>query len=144
MYNIKLSEIMTPNPITVRPMDTMDGVKKIFDTKNIHHIIVVDENNTVLGIIGKENLALLSHHMTIFNRQKEAKFNDYHLKTIYAKEAMTKHVATLHDTDTIGVAVGIFRENLFHALPILNNEQKLVGILTTYDLLNFAFKEPTL
>jgi CBS domain-containing protein len=57
-------------------------------------------------------------------------------------EIMEKKVAQLNPNDSALVAIGIFRENLFHALPIVNESNVLVGILTTYDLLTYAYNEP--
>jgi acetoin utilization protein AcuB len=54
---------------------------------------------------------------------------------------MTKQVAKLKTEDSLEMAVGFFRENLFHALPVVNDEGELVGIVTTYDLLNYAYSE---
>ncbi len=43
--------------------------------------------------------------------------------------------------DCIEVALGLFRENLFHAIPIVDQENRVVGILTTLDMLNHAYRE---
>jgi len=57
---------------------------------------------------------------------------------------MTTQVAKLNPEDSIMVAAGYFRENLFHAIPVVSTDGLLVGILSTYDMLNFAFSEPAL
>ena len=46
---------------------------------------------------------------------------------------MTRNVITAAADDTLAVARGIFLKNKVHHLPIVNGE-RLVGILTTYDL----------
>ena len=53
---------------------------------------------------------------------------------------MTKQVATVSPDDTMDYAVDIFRENLFRALPVVDKDKKLVGILTPYDIMTWAFR----
>jgi acetoin utilization protein AcuB len=53
---------------------------------------------------------------------------------------MTTGIAKLEPTDKINVAMEIFKENLFHAIPVVLDE-KLVGIITTYDILSNVGKD---
>ena len=48
---------------------------------------------------------------------------------------MTEKNATLRSSDRISVAIETFKENLFHAIPIVDHG-KLVGIVTTHDIIN--------
>jgi CBS domain-containing protein len=63
------------------------------------------------------------------------------MRSLLAEEAMTRQVATLDPDDSLEMAVGFFRENLFHALPVVDKD-KLVGIVTTFDLLTHAYASP--
>ncbi len=135
-----VGQIMTTKVISVRPDDTMDKVQDIFRKNNIHHIPVVDEGK-VKGIISKGDYLKLLHGFTLFKTQKSEEYNDAILRSLLAREVMTRQVAMLHPDDTLELAAGYFRENLFHALPIIDEDGRLVGILTTYDLINYAFSE---
>ena len=135
-----VGQIMTTKVICVRPDDTMDKVQDIFRKNNIHHIPVVDEGK-VKGIISKGDYLKLLHGFTLFKTQKSEEYNDAILRSLLAREVMTRQVAMLNPDDTLEMAAGYFRENLFHALPIIDEGGRLVGIVTTYDLLNFAFSE---
>ncbi len=139
LRELPLVQIMTTDLISVLPTETMDKVNELFQTNAIHHIIVHDEHCNLKGIIGKEDLVRLFHNLTFIKREREEKFNQHFLSTVYVEEVMTKQVASLKETDTLGIAADIFRENLFHALPIVNEEEKVVGIVTTYDLLKLAY-----
>ena len=46
---------------------------------------------------------------------------------------MTKDLITLHSSDKVSEVTKIFRNNRIHHLPIVEGE-KLVGLITTYDL----------
>ncbi len=137
----KLREVMTEQVITVKPTDTMARVDEIFNTHHIHHLPVVDDDGKVVGIISKTDYYKMQHGLTMFHSAKSEEYNQALFHSILVEDVMTKQVATLHPDDTVATAAAYFRENLFHAIPIVDEHKRLVGIVTTYDLLNYAFKE---
>jgi acetoin utilization protein AcuB len=141
---VTVGQIMTTNVITVSPEDTMEKVQKIFRTNNIHHIPVVD-GKKIIGIISKSDYLKLLHGFTLFKTHKSEEYNDAIMRSLLVKEVMIKQVAVLNPGDSLDMAAGFFRENLFHALPIVDEQTgELVGIVTTYDLLSFAYSEPSM
>ncbi len=135
-----ISSIMTTNVITISPEDRMDKARDIFQKHQIHHIPVTD-NGKVVGIISHSDYLRLYSSFLLFNEAANEIYNDAIMKKVMVKDIMTKQVAKLQPTDTVELAAGYFRENLFHAIPVVDGENKLVGIITTYDLLNFAFSD---
>jgi CBS domain-containing protein len=134
----RISAIMTPNVIVVQPEDTMDVVQDIFRKHNIHHLPVV-EDGQVVGILSHSDYLKLLHGFTLFKTRKSDEYNDAILRSLLVREVMTKQVATLSPDDTLELAAGFFRENLFRALPVVDDENMLVGIITTYDLITHAY-----
>lgn len=141
---VKIMDVMTTEVVAVKATDTMDRVSLIFNSREIHHIPVVNPENKVVGIISKTDYHKLEHGFTLFRSKESQAYNEAIMRSLLASDAMTKQVVTLLPTESISVAVDIFRENLFHAIPVVDEQQKLVGILTTYDLLNYAFRVPGL
>lgn len=138
-----VGELMTTPVITVAPDDTMDKIQAIFRKNNIHHLPVVDDGQ-VVGMISNTDYMRLLHGFTLFKTEKSEEYNDAILRSLLANEVMTRQVAVLNPEDSLEMAAGYFRENLFHALPIVDKKsKKLVGILTTYDLISYAFSEET-
>lgn len=135
---ITVGHIMTTDPITVKANDTMLTVRDIFRHNNIHHIPVVDKGR-VVGIVTKSDYLALSNAFPLFNKEKREAYNEKLFSTILVDEVMTKQVAKVTPDDPLEVAAGIFKENLFHALPVVDEHSKLVGILTTFDMLNYFF-----
>lgn len=134
---------MTTEVITITPNETMDTVQDIFRKNHLHHLPVVDEGGKVVGIISHKDYLRLLHGFTLFKTHKSEEYNDAILRSLLVKEVMTRQVATLQPDDTIELAAGFFRENYFHALPVVDDDEHLVGIITTHDLLNYAFSEPS-
>ena len=132
-----VSEIMTRRIITVNADDHVVKVKTIFEENNIHHIPVIDEIDQLLGIISKEDFLKLSYHVSLDTGGTS--FTEKWYDNTKASEIMTKYPVSLDPEDTVGLAADIFLANKFHALPVVENEQ-LVGIVTTHDILLFAFQ----
>lgn len=139
---IKVSDIMTSVVTFVQPDDIMTMVDDIFKTQNIHHIPVLDKDGKVSGIISKLDYFKVLHGITLFRTKKSELINQAVLRSLLVKEVMTRQVATLQHDTTLMVAAGYFRENLFHAIPIVDRNGVLQGIITTYDMLNYAYRLP--
>jgi len=138
--SLTVGSIMTTQVLSVAPDDTMNKVQAIFQEHHIHHIPVVDKDK-VVGIISYSDYLKLLHGFTIFNTQKSEEYNDAIMRSLLVREVMVKQVAKLRPEDKIELAADIFRENLFHAMPVVDNDGKLKGIITTFDLLNYAFND---
>ena len=139
--NITIKELMSTEVVTVKRLDLMINVKEILEVNGFHHVPVVDEQNKLVGIISKHDFNKMLTTFSVFKNSKAEVANKKFMMSLMAKDVMTKDVAKLHPDDSLSVAVGIFKENLFHALPIVDNENRVVGILSTYDLLNYAFDD---
>lgn len=132
-----VSDIMTTSIITVSSNDTLEDVKAIFEKHRIHHIPVVNQGELV-GMISQSDFLLFSH-------QPKEELHDTFLEKIRLKnyrvqDTMTQKLATLEHDDRINVALEIFRVNRFHALPVLR-DKKLVGILTTFDIIDYLARD---
>lgn len=132
--NDSVSDIMTTDLITVSPNQTMEEVERLFEEEEIHHLPVVDENRSILGMISKTDVNKVSYGLSVFHNRYKKMYNQSLFRSLLVSDVMTDKVATLHKDKTIGVAVGIFRENLFRALPIVDDE-RVVGIVTPIDIM---------
>lgn len=127
---------MSRNLITVHPKDTLLDVKTIFDNHRIHHLPVV-EFKKLVGMISKSDLL---HYQRSFNQipYKDV-FEESRLKAYKVGEVMTKGLATLTPEDRIDVAIEVFRENILHAIPVVENGE-LMGLVTTHDIIEALAK----
>jgi CBS domain-containing protein len=132
-----VSDIMIKDVITVKPDNSLDSVREIFEKHNIHHIPVVD-GETLVGMISKSDYLF-------FSKDFGSNFYDKYIEEIRrknydVKEVMTTKLARLESDDRINVALEVFRVNRFHALPVVEND-KLVGIVTTFDIIDYLAKD---
>ncbi len=135
-----VSEIMAKNLIVVGPYDPVSVVADIFEQHNIHHLPVTDEKGCLQGLVSKSDFLQISHGFTLFNLQKKEEYDRALYEALLVKDIMTKKVATLQPEDSLRKAAELFRKNLFHALPVVHEDDSLAGIITTYDLLVYAYR----
>lgn len=127
-----VKSIMSKKLITVSKSAAVLEIEDLFRKNNIHHILVVD-GCKLEGIISKSDYLLFKRGFNDYNTDK--RIDLFRLKRWTAEKIMTKGIAKLAPTDKIRAAIEIFKENLFHAIPIVEDGTP-VGIVTTYDVIN--------
>ncbi len=137
----KVKTVMTTNVTTVQSHDTMDKVADLFASHHFHHLPVVDFGK-VVGIISSTDFHMLENHFTLFNNKNAKDMNAAIMRSLLVKDVMIKQLVTVGPDDTLDFAAGIFRENLFHGLPVADNKKNFLGIITMYDLMNYAYADP--
>jgi len=139
---ISVKQLMTTDLTTLGPNDNLNKVDQVFSTHKFHHIPIVNKEGQILGIISRTDFYKLEDSFTIFNTAEARNSNASLFQSLFTREIMTKQLVTLKSEDTTIMAMGMFKENLFHALPIVDDTNKLLGLLTTFDLLTYAYNEP--
>jgi len=138
MKNIKLSEIMSPATVTVDINKKTEDVKTLFEHHHLHHIPVVREGK-LAGIISLTDFLRVSLGAEIVE-QGEPFDNDGINKVIYdyvtVEKLMTPNPVTLSPDAKLSDAIALFKTNMFHAIPIIE-DGKVTGIVSTFDLLKY-------
>ena len=125
-------QIMTKNPEAVTPSDTMEAVREIFERHGFHHVPVVEDNKLV-GLVSYTDYLRLVR--SIFDNKQESKKKKKTLHATVVEDVMTRNLLCLSKEDSAETALRIFKTNQFHSLPVIDDNNKLVGIVTTYDLM---------
>ncbi|HOY13374.1 MAG TPA: CBS domain-containing protein [Saprospiraceae bacterium] len=126
-----VADIMTKNPVTISPDETLTVASEIFDKYNIHHIPVVFEGDLV-GMLSKSDFSLFT------TKFSDASFThvllDVNLQNYKVKSIMTTALAKLEAYQRINAVLDIFKDNHFHALPVVEGK-RVIGIVTTMDII---------
>lgn len=136
--DVTVGQVMTTQVFFVAPDTTFDKVREIFSSHEFHHLPVLEEGSLV-GMISKSDLLLLSNAFPLDDPARRRERDEELLSRILVKEVMTIQMVRLRPDMAIPVAVGIFLENIFHAMPVVDEEGDLVGILSWIDLLRLAY-----
>lgn len=126
---------MTPNPSTVAP-DTW--VRNAFFTMRkdgFRHLPVVEDGDLV-GIVTDRDL-----RRPDISDDAEGWNDFYNLDEDYeVRDVMTADPRTVRSIDSVEDVLPVFIQHKYGALPVLNKNGELIGILTAHDLLR-AFAE---
>ena len=121
---ITVGELMTTGVISLKETDTLGRVHLEMHIASIRHIPVVDERNHVVGIVSNRDIiGALGKRL------------DMHLRV---GELMTRTVRTVHPTLPAHEAAGIMLEAKFGSLPVVGDDEQLIGIVTETDFLAVA------
>lgn len=129
-----VSHIMTKDPKTVSLQNSLREVYNIMKSHNIRHVPVVS-GDELIGIISQTDIERVTYVEDGLDDHIRVAFFDM----LRIDQVMTRNVNALQQNDSIKEAAEILSMGSYHALPVLDNK-KLVGILTTTDLINYLLK----
>jgi CBS domain-containing protein len=132
-----IDHFMTRRPSTVSPDESLDSVRRIFEIHGFHHVPVV-EAGKLAGIVSYTDYLRIISEMCSGNTP--AKIFKTSLANIAVHEIMTKAVVCLKPGDTVAHALSVFRKQEFHAMPVVDPANHLLGILSTHDLMKVLEK----
>src|SRR5665647_1462839 len=118
---MKVREIMTPNPITLRPDNKVSEASMIFMEKKIDGAPVVDENAILIGLFTK------SHILRVINLGMNMETK--------VEELMTRTILTGHPDDEFDEVVNA----TVPRLPVIDEDGRVVGIITRGDIAKAFF-----
>lgn len=134
--NQKITNVMTSSPITVHLAQKLSDASKAMAEGGFHHVPVV--NGTLLvGILSSTDLLRASYDFQVDARASEAVLDN----TVTIGQLMKTEPVTLTDKQTVRDAVEVFANNVFHALPVVDADGNLVGVVTTTDIMKYVLEQ---
>ena len=122
---------MTTDVVSVGPDTSLLKVGKLMKDPHIRRIPVVDDNGQVVGIISDRDVRDASPSKATTLDMYEM---HYLLAELKAKNIMTAKPITVKPTDTVEQAALIMLDNKVGGLPVVDDNGKLVGIISDHDV----------
>lgn len=132
-----ISSIMSTKIITLKKDDDLEKAEHLFKKHKIRHIPVV-KRDAIVGMLSYTDLLRISFADAIDEEENEVESLVYNMFTI--EQVMAKNVVTVTSTTSVKEVAKILAKKEFHALPVVDDD-KLVGIVTTTDLINFLLMQ---
>jgi acetoin utilization protein AcuB len=139
---MRVEELMTSKVFVVEQDDYVDRVFFLIHYENIRHLPVV-EKGKVIGIVSDRDLYKAlgpkSNSMAIADATgKNAA--ELHVATKKVRHIMRRGVITVNRDTSASDAAAIMADNKIGALPVVDKDNKLVGILSATDILRVFSK----
>ena len=119
---MKVKECMCNDVYWVRPETNIYEVAKLMEQHHIGSIPICDDNNCLCGIVTDRDILLRSVVC------------DKNLKTTPISEIMTCNVCTCKEDEEMTNAESKMAQNQIRRLPVCDQNNKVVGILTLGNL----------
>ncbi len=128
---------MTTRLVTIDPDTPIMKARDLMKEHNISHLPVTDEKGRLVGLVTDRDIreAWASPATTLSVYELT-----YILQKITVEGIMKKNIITSSPDMTIERAALIMHDHKIGCLPVLNEEAKLVGIITTVDLMEVLLR----
>ncbi len=145
LTDVKISEVMTRHLVTVMADDSIQDVAGIMLEHGLSTIPVVNSNKKCIGIISRNDMTELFHKedeqlsqlldadrlsLEWFNRSTETS----DIRKV--KELMTDNVSMINHDLNLTEACREMVRNRIHHLPVVDGNENIVGMLSTFDIVD--------
>ena len=114
--------------VTVEPDDTIADVVYMLKEHSIGAVVVSDDGEKILGIISERDVV---RHLVLEHE---------HTLRVKVEDLMTEHVSTCRLDDYLEGAMGVMTRGRFRHMPVVDDDQNLVSIVSLGDLVDARMK----
>ncbi|ARF53402.1 CBS domain-containing protein [Streptomyces gilvosporeus] len=134
MKHSRVSRLMVNEVVTVIPQTPFKEVVKLLAVHRISGLPVVDSDDRVLGVISESDLMLRQAG------EVPGQGPDTRANALTAEELMSRPAVTVRAGDSIAEAARTMARHRVERLPVVDDEDRLVGIVTRRDLLQLFLR----
>ena len=117
--NVKIHELMTESVVSTEPHKSIDHVRRMMERNRVGAIPVIDSEGRPVGIVSSTDIVADTNGKSP-------------VSTI-----MTEKVYTVPKYDDVSTAARVMRNHKIHRV-LVTHEQRVVGVLSTFDLLKLV------
>ena len=142
-----ISEIMTPNPVTITSEATLKEAADRMIKKDVGGLPVVDEDGSLKGIITESDFLAKESRIPFTSLRMPSLFgkwmDDTKIEEIYdaatvlkVKDVMTADLTTISSEKHVRDAIRLMITHRVNRLPVVDDSGKLIGIVARRDVMN--------
>lgn len=130
---MQVREWMSPDPVTVTPTTTVADARTLLSEHGFRHLPVVDGGGVLVGIVSDRDVAINPRALRAAVRRHTVGDLVDDDRTVEAVMSRDPHVV---DADaTLDAAARLLVSRQISALPVLDDDRALIGIITSVDCL---------
>ena len=131
-----VEELMTRDVITLNEEDNLEMVAAGLERFRFHHLPVVDGSKLV-GMLSQRDMlraTVAGGDRSAFARAREHRY----LEQTFVRDVMRTKLVTARPEEQVSMAAKRMLEMRYGALPVVDGEGNLVGIITENDVMRLA------
>lgn len=119
-------DLMTTKVVTIRQTASVREALKTLDEFDVRHLPVVDERQELVGMLSERDLLRLRRSQDVLKQP--------------VSEVMSADVLSVTPATDVVEIIDLMAENRVGAVPVLDNDSHLAGIISYVDVLRAAGK----
>jgi CBS domain-containing protein len=123
IMKFRAKDIMTTLVVTIPPEATIDKAFALLLRHHISGLLVVDQDDHLHGVISELDLLRLLY--------------DAETKQECVGQYCSREVVSVRVNDPLHEVTEIFLDNPFRRVPVLNSDDKVVGVISRRDLVRY-------
>ena len=126
---LTVGRLMRTDVAALTPATTLQEARRRMTELEIRHLPVVDPEQRLIGIVSQRDVARVLDAAVTAQGMRA---------TIAASDAMTRLLVTAHTDTPASSAVAWMIEHKIGAVPVVDNRDRLIGLVTETDFLVIA------
>jgi len=131
--NEQIEKVLTRGIVTTHTGEKLSNVRRLFVENGFHHMPVVS-GKKLIGMISASDILAIS----VGGVGSDERSMDAYLDHQFSIEKLMKSdLQTLPRKSTVADAAELLCDGSFHAVPVVDDEGNLEGLVTSTDLIRF-------
>jgi acetoin utilization protein AcuB len=135
---MKIEEIMDNNITCIDLDERLSVVRELFITQKFHHLMVIDQKKELVAVISERDYFKATNsnlELPAANEKDLAMLN----KRVH--QIVSKKLVAIKQFTPFSEAIKIFHDTGVSCLPVINSNNKPVGILTWRDIVRWLYNK---
>lgn len=143
---LHVKDVMTKDVVTAEATTSLHAALEIMEENHVTALPVVDGRGEILGLVSSsdlvdltrqldEDLSDIEHLSEVSRVWLLERLRDHGLGQTLLADLMSQEVATVDPECTLAVAAKTMIRHRVHRLPVVDQQNRVVGIVSTMDLL---------
>ncbi len=137
-YRVK--DYMSKRIITCRKTDSLRFALNMMNQNNISRIVVTDNEGNPVGIITTNTFLTHSDYFSTGNTRTRDYLFPLKSRKLHVSDLLSKDMLKIEESEDLAKAASLMIKNKISGIPVVNNEQKLVGVIDKSDIVR-AFND---
>ncbi len=127
-----IKDVMQTRVVTVGMDQRLFDIKDIFDNVHFHHLVVLDDDDSLVGVLTEADL--LAELSPFLGKAAESQ-RDINTLSQRVHHVMTREPLTCQIATSIEDAGNLMLDKGVSCLPVIDKDNKLLGLVTWRDIL---------